>query len=1038
VNRPLLTLAVSAWLLGGLAAVLPAADSAMLRAQWANPPREYSAAPFWVWNDQLTDDLLRTTLKDLASQGLQQVIVHPRPGLMTPYLSDEWFRLWKLSMAEAERLGMNLWIYDENSYPSGFAGGWVPELMPDSGGRSVTFRQQKTAPAAAPDLMAVFRIDGKKCEDVTAAVRAGKAGGAGTYLVARLQRSTPSPWYGNRTYVDLLSADVTRKFLEVTLEPYRRKLGEQFGLRIPGSFTDEPRLEGRGGVPWTTDLAPQFQRRWGYDLMPHLICLSRTVGDWQRVRHNFLQLVHELFVERWAKPYYQYCARSGIEFTGHYWEHEWPRCEMVPDNMAMYAWMQRPGIDCLMNQYREDVHSQFGNVRAVRELSSVANQLGLKRTICEAYGAGGWDLRMEDMKRIGDWLCVLGVNTLNEHLSYVSMRGERKHDHPQSFSYHDPWWTDYHVLVRYFTRLSLALSEGQQRNQVLVLEPTTTAWLYQFPAEPQYKERLTALGDRFQELLVALERAQVEYDLGCEDVLANHASVEGKLLRVGKRSYATVVLPPLVENLNAPTVKLLDAYVKAGGRVISAGPAPTLLDGRPSPTMAEAARRPSWSQVEAAAVPPRLAAWADDSLLIRSDRGDRGLLFHQRRQLDDGELLFLVNTSIEAPAKGTIVSTRRSAERWDPETGSQTPYPAAEMPGQGGRIALHFELPPCGSLLLFLASREAELAPIVPAQKTTTLAALGPMQTQRVEPNVLTLDYVDVRVGAKSLRKVYYYQAAELVWKEHGLDRNPWDHAVQFRDELISKKFPAESGFEVSYRFTIKDCVPRHLAVVIERPDLYAITCNGRPVVAQPGAWWLDRAFGRLEIGDLAQVGPNEVVLRAQPFTMFHEIQPAYVLGDFVLRPAKVGFQIAPGAAPQLDTKGWSRQGHPFYAAGVSYAQEFNVPAPAGRYEVALGRWYGAVARVVVNGQTVGRIYHQPWRCDVTAAIRPGKNRVEVVVVGTLKNPLGPHHGKVTLGSAWPAMFHVGPPNGPPPGGQYHTVEYGLFEPFQLQTHAVR
>jgi len=37
----------------------------------------------------------------------------------------------ELALAEAERLDMNVWIYDENSYPSGFAGGWVPELMPN-------------------------------------------------------------------------------------------------------------------------------------------------------------------------------------------------------------------------------------------------------------------------------------------------------------------------------------------------------------------------------------------------------------------------------------------------------------------------------------------------------------------------------------------------------------------------------------------------------------------------------------------------------------------------------------------------------------------------------------------------------------------------------------------------------------------------------------------------------------------------------------------------------------------------------------------
>ena len=175
----------------------------------------------------------------------------------------------------------------------------------------------------------------------------------------------------------------------------------------------------------------------------------------------------------------------------------------------MYAWHQRPAIDCLMNQYAENTHAQFGNVRMCKELSSVANQLGMKRTLCEIYGAGGWDLRFEDMKRIGDWLEVLGVNTLNQHLSYVTIRGARKRDHPQSFSYHEPWWDAYHVSAEYFARLSLALSQGEQINRVLVLEPTTTAWMYQGD-----KAKLKELGDSFFKLLMALEAAQVEYDIG--------------------------------------------------------------------------------------------------------------------------------------------------------------------------------------------------------------------------------------------------------------------------------------------------------------------------------------------------------------------------------------------------------------------------------------------------------------------------------------------------------------------------------------------
>ena len=131
------------------AASARAADSSRA-ALFADPPREYASAPLWTWNDMLTEEQVRGTLRDLAGQKVMQAFVHPRPGLMTPYLSDDWFRLWKAALDEAERLDMNVWIYDENSYPSGFAGGLVPEAMPESRGRGLAVAEVKRPPAPPP------------------------------------------------------------------------------------------------------------------------------------------------------------------------------------------------------------------------------------------------------------------------------------------------------------------------------------------------------------------------------------------------------------------------------------------------------------------------------------------------------------------------------------------------------------------------------------------------------------------------------------------------------------------------------------------------------------------------------------------------------------------------------------------------------------------------------------------------------------------------------------------------------------------------
>jgi len=999
-------------------------NSAKVKSLFKDPPRQYSSSPLWVWNDMLTEEQIISTMRDLAGQKVKQVFVHPRPGLMTPYLSDDWFRLWKVAMRQAEKLDMNVWIYDENSYPSGFAGGLVPEAMPESRGQGLHFTEAERPPKPGQNTLAVYRLTDDGFKNVTEKAKAAQPLPEGRYLVASIRLAPSGGWFGGKYYVDLLAPGVTEKFIEITLDAYRRELGEHFGKRLPGVFTDEPHLTPAGGIHWSQRLPNDFKERWGYDLMDHLPSLVRPLGDYKKVRHNFFQLLLELFIERWAKPCYEYCDKHNLEFTGHYWEHGWPGAGHGGDNMAMYAWHHRPAIDTLMNQYREDTHAQFGNVRAVKELSSVANQLGRSRTLCEAYGAGGWDLRFEDMKRIGDWLYVLGVNTLDEHLSYITIRGARKRDHPQSFSYHEPWWQAYHVMASYFTRLSAVLSQGQQINTVLLIEPTTTAWMYQ--PDSSHRDHLGKIGNEFQEMVVAMSKAQVEYDIGCEDIIARHGLVEGALFTIGQRQYETVVIPPLTENLNTKTMNLLEAYLKNGGTVLCCGSPPSLVDGRPSERAKVASQNSSWKQIEPAAVIAMLTSKPKDGFTINHSNDNNGILFHHRRRLEDGEILFLVNTSIDSPSSGSIESPMRGAEQWNLETGTIASYSFVSAP-RGIRIP--FKLAPCGSLLLFLSNERSRPAP-PDLSETSKVKPTGQLNIKHIDWNVLTLDYVDISAGGETKDNIYFYQASQFAFQKNGMGRNPWDSAVQFRDELITKEFAADSGFEATYRFSITDIVPSKLFIVIERPDLYSITCNGKAVSAVKDSWWLDKAFGKIDIAAIAKVGENTVTIKASPMTIYHELEPAYVLGDFALKPADSGFVIVPEVPLELGP--WNEQGHPFYAAGLSYEQNFKIPKLKGRYIVSLNGWYGSVSKVFVNDKTAGYIYHRPWECDVTQLVKAGTNTITVVVIGTLKNTLGPHHGNPPLGSAWPGMFHRAPETGPPAGGQYRTVGYGLFERFEL------
>jgi hypothetical protein len=1005
-------------------------DLATVAGKLQAPPREYTSGPLWVWNDLLTTEQVTDSLNALADQGIRQVWVHPRPGLMTPYLSDAWFARWEDTLKAARERDMLVWIYDENSYPSGFAGGYVPEAMPESRGLGLSVEKKKTLDPANDKIYAIYSRTADGYKDVTKKLKKKKGLVTdGDYVVARMEEAKASPWYGGKFHTDLLRKGVTDKFLEITLDAYKKRLGDEFGKMVPGSFTDEPHLKPCGDIHWTPDLPEQFKARWGYEFNTGLPYLNDDSAKAREFRHNYFQVINDLFVERWAKPYYEYCEKNGLEFTGHYWEHSWPGCASVPDNMAMAAWQQRPGIDILFNQYDEGVHAQFGNVRAVLELASVANQTGRQRTLSETYGGSSAEMTFQDYKRIGDWEVVLGVNTINEHLSDVTMRGARKRDYPPTFSYHSPWMSEYHVLVNYFARVSYALSQGKQINPVLLLSPTTTAWMRQFGED----KALEALGDSYQALVVRLAKEQVEFDVGDEHIMMERGSVVkdglGKAaLRVGERDYSVVVIPESMENLNKSTVALLKSYLDQGGVVLScAGPdQPSCIDGKADDACKGLRTATGWQNVKPEEVAAKATALCAPTMRVVLDADNKGIVYHHRRQMSDGDLVFITNTSNDVTASGSVITAAKGVREVNLDTGAIVAR-AAEAQADG-TLAVKFTLPVCGSVMLFLDKTPAA-APTISAPGERKALPVNNLTARRMDDNNLILDYVDVTAGGETLTNIFWQKAAELTFKKNGLRGNIWDHAVQFGDELLKTPFAADSGFEATYHFTIEGAVPQRLFAVVERPDIYTITCNGTPVSATAGEWWIDRAFGRIDIAKAARAGGNTLTIKASPMNVFHELEAAHIVGDFGLKAADKGFVIVPAAPLALGD--WTKQGLPMYGHRVSYTAEFKAPK-GGRCIVSLPSWQGVVAKVLVNGKDAGRVYRQPMECDVTDQVKPGKNTVEVVLYGSLRNPLGPHLGNKDVGITHPGSWSNAPESPQPAGAEYFSVPYGLTTPFEV------
>ena len=1003
-------------------------DFATLSSEFNEPPREYTTSPFFVWNAEITKEEIDSFLISFKNEGSSQVFIHPRPGLITEYLSEDWFELYQHTVEKGKELGMDIWIYDENSYPSGFGGGHVPDEMPESynQGQGLAMIKAESLPDTSNKFYLCLKEDNGKYIDITSSLSDEK-GKKGKYFLFSKTYNGKSDWYGGFSYVDLLLPGVTQKFIEVTMTGYEKYLGSEFGKTIPGTFTDEPQISSPGGIRWTPDLFDVFQKRWNYDLRSSLPSLYEEVGDWKKVRHNYTQTLLQLFIDRWAKPWSQYCEGKGLKFTGHYWEHEWPNMNNGGDNMAMYAWHQVPAIDMLFNQFNDSSSfAQFGNVRSVKELASAANQTGRQRKLSETYGGSGWDLSFRDMKRNGDWEYALGVNLMNQHLTYFTLSGARKYDYPPTFDYHEPWWNDYKYINDHYARLSLALSAGRQINDILVLEPSTTTWLYD--SYVNKNPNCHKIGQAFQAFVTTLEKSQVEYDLGSENIMKDLGNVSKGKLRVGNAMYSRMVIPPLTENLDLRTFELVREFVSSGGTLIAFSE-PALVDGSQSEELKQFFAANSGKIVKPGTLNSEIISkyLANDNLTFNVQDG--GTLYHHRRILSDGQVIFLVNSDLEKDLNGALTINGSEAVELNTLTGEIYGYPSKV---QNGKLEISYSIPPAGSLLLFIPEKGNNFRSPVKQVPSEVVASPFPLVITREKENALMLDFCDIDFGNGPVKDLHTFNAADTVFKHYGFKNgNPWNTSVQFRTNIMDRDtFSVSTGISATYHFNIRDQFDYNgLKAVVERPWIWNVSVNGTEVKPEAGVWWLDRSLSVFDIGAFVKQGDNAITIKASPMKVLAEVEPVYITGDFSIIPADKGWTIKkPTGIYTLGS--WKEQEMPFYSWGVTYSKEFNIEKADGDWAIGLNDWTGTVAEVFVNGIKADPIAFPPYRTDVTGLIKPGMNKVEVKVIGSLRNLLGPHHSRPTPGFVTPWTWRNIEKY--PSGKDYNFLDYGLFEEFVL------
>ena len=297
------------------------------------PSAQFRGKPFWAWNGKLDKTELTRQIDIMHEMGFGGFFMHSRAGLETEYLGEEWFSLINSCADYGKKKGMESWLYDEDRWPSGSAGGIVTR---DPRYRAMflemnLYEKEEWDPLKEVEhTAAVFALRMKNgiFSEKRKLLKGEYPQEGETVVLFRTRYSVCTDNYNGFCYLNTMSREAVGKFLEVTHEKYREKCGERLGKEILGIFTDEPHRGGaftnfaegeKNAVPYTPGLFDEFEKRFGYRLEENLpeLFLRRKEGDISKVKWDYFELCQELFLECFAMPIADWCQKNHMIFTGH-------------------------------------------------------------------------------------------------------------------------------------------------------------------------------------------------------------------------------------------------------------------------------------------------------------------------------------------------------------------------------------------------------------------------------------------------------------------------------------------------------------------------------------------------------------------------------------------------------------------------------------------------------------------------------------------------------------------------------------------------
>ena len=1003
-----------------------------------SPTSEYRGTPFWSWNCKMTPALLERQIEYLKEMGFGGFHMHSRFGMDNEYLSDEFMTLVRACTDKAKAEGMLAWLYDEDKWPSGFAGGLVtkepkyrqrhiivvdPEAVKQIEGYDELSEGVKPAvdlsgelsPKEAfeqgkPYYIATFDIILNKdgfMESYRKIGRRARAKGIKRHFFCSCEPCTD--WYNGYTYVDTLSKKATEKFIEITHETYKNWVGDEFDKTVPAMFTDEPQhtfvnmfldpLAKTLTAPWTYDLPRSYKKAYGDDIIATLpeIFWDLPQNKPSLARYRYHDHVCQRMSDAFMALCGRWCEKNGIKLTGHLMGEDtlYMQTWTVGEVMRNYKHFGLVGIDLLRNKIE---------LTTAKQAQSVTRQYGKEAIISEMYGVTNWDFDFRDHKFQGDWQAALGVSVRVPHLSWVSMKGNAKRDYPASINYQSPWYKQYNYIEDHFARIHTALTRGKPHCSVAMIHPIESYWLYWGTRKTSWDIR-ERYGEYFEELIKWMLYGQIDFDYISEALFPEQTKSASAPLKVGKMSYDTVIVPPMV-TMRRTTFERLRDFRAAGGRLIFVGEPPKYVDVVESEELKKLYEESEKLPFEKH---PILNAFADTrELEIRlSDHSLAPNYIYQMR--DDGQRrwLFVANAIYQKMTDYTHAKNLHFKVRgyFDPKLYNTVNGAISEVDCRYEDGFTRFSVPAYAhdSFLFALDKgkrrpKESTAAPLPPYRLIKTFEYKGVVPYKCEEPNVLLLDMAEFTWNGneefqplEEIRRIdaRVRQLANIPPKS---GKQPWTLSdEEFEQHTTTLKFTFMSETEVD---------GAHLA--LEDAAISTVTFDGVAVDMTTDGYFTDES---IETVKLPHIGRGEhTVTVTLPLSPRSYTEAYYLLGDFNVRLEGCDKTLL----PKTDKIGFGSivdQGLPFYTGNITYVCEFDVDEDDSTVQFHANYYRGALISVRLDGNEVGRIVSAPYNLNATG-VKAGHHVAEFTLYGNRYNCFASLHcSRTDTDQAHPSLW---------------------------------